>query len=107
MHCRTGFDDLYKFGGNMGHFDEMACSFGTHPSAYTKAAIGWLDASAVAQHPQQTVGAVGFDLHSVGLVQPPPLGRSAAVRIGSQVPYLMVEARQWVDQFDGYITPNG
>src|SRR5262245_35058928 len=105
MHGLTGFADLYPFGGNMGHFDEMACSCGTHPSAYTKAAIGWLDASAIAQHATGT--AARYDLHSVGLVQPPPSGRSAAVRIGSQVPYLMVEARQWVDQFDGYITPSG
>ena len=43
MHCLTGFDDLYPFKGNFGGFDEMACSCGTHPSAYTKAAIGWLD----------------------------------------------------------------
>lgn len=39
MHFLTGFADLYPFNGNMGAFDEMACSCGTHPSAYTKAAI--------------------------------------------------------------------
>jgi hypothetical protein len=75
----------------MGAFDEMACACGTHPSAYTKAAIGWLAASAIARH---TGRAADYDLHAVGLVQPPPSGRSAAIRIGSQVPYLMVEARQ-------------
>jgi hypothetical protein len=42
MHSLTGFADLYPFNGNMGAFDEMACSCGTHPSAYTKAAIRWL-----------------------------------------------------------------
>lgn len=104
MHSLTGFADLYPFGGNMGHFDEMACACGVHPSAYTKAAIGWLDKSAIAQHIGRTAG---YDLHSVGLVQPPPSGRSAAVRIGSQVPYLMVEARQKVDQFDGDIHTEG
>jgi hypothetical protein len=104
MHSLTGFGDLYPFGGNMGPFDEMACSCGTHPSAYTKAAIGWLDASAIARHSGR---AAGYDLHAVGLVQPPPSGRSAAVRIGSQVPYLMVEARQKVDQFDGTIPSEG
>lgn len=104
MHCLTGMDDLYPFGGNMGAFDEMACSCGTHPSAYTKAAIGWLDRSAIAAH----VGRIGaYDLHSVGLVQPPPSGRFAAVRIGSTVPYLMVEARQRVDQFDHNVPGEG
>src|SRR2546426_3103380 len=104
MHSLTGFADLYPFNGNMGAFDEMACACGTHPSAYTKAAIGWLDASAIARH---TGREAGYDLHSVGLVQPPPSGRSAAVRIGLQVPYLLVEARQRVDQFDGNVPGEG
>ena len=97
MHVLTNFDDLYPFGGNMGGFDEMACNCGTHPSAYTKAAIGWLDASAIVMH---TVPIGNYDLHAVGLPQPPPAGRFAAVRIGSQVPYLIVEARLRVDQFE-------
>jgi len=104
MHSLTGFADLYPFNGNMGAFDEMACSCATHPSAYTKAAIRWLDASAIAQHIGQ---AASYDLHSVGLIQPPPSGRSAAVRIGSLAPYLMVEARQRVDQFDVNIPGEG
>lgn len=104
MHSLTGFADLYPFNGNMGAFDEMACSCGTHPSAYTKAAIGWLDPVAIAAHSGR---AGGYILHSVGLVQPPPTGRWAAVRIGSQVPYLMVEARQRVDQFDGKLPGEG
>lgn len=87
MHCLTSFDDLYPFGGNMGMYDEMASNGGTHPSAYTKAAIGWLGQSSVAQHSGL---AATYDLHTVGLVQPPPTGRRAATRIGSQVPYLMV-----------------
>jgi hypothetical protein len=104
IHCLTAFDDLYPFGGNMGAYDEMASSGGTHPSAYTKAAIGWLDPSAVAQH---TGLAATYDLHTVGLVQPPPSGRSTAARIGSQVPYLMVESRAKVDQFDQNIPAEG
>jgi len=104
MHCLTGFDDLYPFNGDMDRFDEMACSCGTHPSAYTKGAIGWLDASAIAMHSGQSAD---YHLHSVGLVQPPPSGRVAAVRIGSLVPYLMVEARQRVDQFDANILSEG
>jgi hypothetical protein len=104
MHCLTGFADLYPFNGNMGAFDEMACSCGTHPSAYTKAAIGWLDAPAIAL---QSAHAADYELHSVGLVQPPPSGRVAAVRIGSGVPYLMVEARRRVDQFDANVPSEG
>jgi hypothetical protein len=104
MHCLTAFRDLYPFDGNMGAFDEMACACGTHPSAYTKSAIGWLDASAVVS---QNVRAKDHKLHTVGLVQPPPSGRVAAVRIGSQVPFLMVEARQKVDQFDVNIRSEG
>jgi len=104
MHCLTAFRDLYPFDGNMGAFDEMACACGTHPSAYTKAAIGWLDASAVVS---QNVRAKDHKLHTVGLVQPPPSGRVAAVRIGSQVPFLMIEARQKVDQFDVNIRSEG
>jgi hypothetical protein len=104
MHSLTGFGDLYPFNGNIGAFDEMACGCGTHPSAFTKAAIGWLDASAIAHH---AGNATNYDLHAVGLVQPPPSGRRAAVRIGSNVPYLMVEARQKVDQFDRNIPSQG
>ena len=97
MHVLTNFNDLYPFNGNMGGFDEMACNCGTHPSAYTKAAVGWLDPSAIALH---DVTARNYDLHAVGLVQPPAFGRWAAVRIGTQVPYLMIEARMMVDQFE-------
>ena len=104
MHCLTSFDDLYPFGGNMGMYDEMASNGGTHPSAYTKAAIGWLDESAIARHSGL---AATYNLHTVGLVQPPPTGRRTAARIGSQVPYLMVEAREKVDQFDMNIPAEG
>ena len=104
MHCLTDFDDLYPFDGNMGSFDEMACSCGTHPSAYTKAPVSWLDASAIVSYPHS---AVTYNLHAVGLTQPPPSGRVAAVRIGSTVPYLMVEARRKVDQFDANIPSEG
>jgi len=104
MHSLTGFADLYTFGGNMNTFDEMAASAGTHPSAYTKAAIGWLDKSCIAQNASRSAS---YNLHSVGLVQPPPSGRFAAVRIGAGVPYLMIEARQRVDQFDSGIPGEG
>jgi hypothetical protein len=104
MHVLTAFRDLYPFNGNMDKFDEMACACGTHPSAFTKAAIGWLDHSSIAQH---TRTSASYDLHSVGLVQPPPAGRVAAVQIGALAQYLMVEARQQVDQFDRNIPSEG
>ena len=100
MHCLTGFHHA----DNLNRFDEMACACGTHPSAYTKAGIGWIDTSTIKSH---NGGTVDYDLHSIGLVQPPPSGRVAAVRIGSSVPYLMVEARQRVDQFEKNIPSEG
>jgi hypothetical protein len=105
MHSLTGFGDLYPFGGNMGGFDEMACSCATHPSAYTKRAIQWIDGSTIAHHR----GVVGtYDLYSIGRKQPPPHGSVAAVQIGSNVPYVMVESRQKAaDQFDAKIPSEG
>ncbi|HEY4381718.1 MAG TPA: PASTA domain-containing protein [Acidobacteriaceae bacterium] len=117
MHVITNFNDLYPFAGdvgqatgprayngNMGNYDEMASNNGTHPSAYTKAAIQWINPSTIAQLTSPTQS---FDLHSIGLPQPPISGRVAAVRIGAQVPYLMVEARQKVDPFDMNIPAEG
>jgi len=112
MHCLTGLIDLRslpRYLDNEVHqdtsaFDEMASNRGMHPSAYTKATIGWLDQSAIAQHVGRTVE---YNLHSVGLIQPPPSGRLAAVRIGAQVPYLMVESRRMVDQFESNIGSDG
>jgi hypothetical protein len=97
IRCQPAFIDCPNDLGDIGAFDEMAFNVGTHPSAYTKAAIQWLDGSAVVKH---TGRAATYQLHAVGLVQPPPTGRATAVRIGTQVPYLMVEARLMVDQFE-------
>jgi len=111
MHRLTGFGDLYTLSGytgyskgDLGSWDEMACSCGTHPNAYTKAAIGWLDPATIATY---SAGEQSYDLHSVGLSQPPPSGRWSAVRLGSQLPYFVVEARQKVDQFDRGIPKEG
>ena len=105
MHVLTGFDDLYPFGGNLGLYDEMASNGGSHPTAYTKAAIGWLDREAIA-----TSGGprVGYRLHAVSLPQPPPPGAVTAVRVGGPAaPYLMIEARRRTDQFDARIPTEG
>jgi hypothetical protein len=104
MHGLTGFGDLYPFNGNMGAFDEMACSCAVHPSAYTKRAIQWIDGNTVAHHPK---GTGEYELYSVSRRQPPPYRHYAAVQIGERVPYLMVEARQRVDQFDSGIPSEG
>ena len=72
-HVLTGYWDLYNIIPNLGSFDNMACACGTHPSAFTKQKLGWLDSSAVATHTGQ---AHSYDLHTLGLVQPPlPAGR--------------------------------
>ena len=97
IRCQPAFADCPNDIGDIGNFDEMAFNGGMHPSAYTKAAIQWLDESSIAKH---TGRAVFYDVHAVGLVQPPPSGRWTAVRIGSSVPYLMVEARLMNDQFE-------
>jgi hypothetical protein len=64
--------------------------------SFTKQNLGWLDASAIATHMGQTHS---YDLHTLGLVQPPPTGRSTAVQVGTGGNFLMVEARQKVDNF--------
>jgi PASTA domain-containing protein len=108
MHVLTGFADIRPVPGlvdsphgegDISSFDEMGSNEGMHPTAYTKAAIGWLDQSSIAVH---SAGTARYDLHAVGLVQPPPSGRWSAVQIGPRVPipYLMVEARLMVDQFE-------
>jgi hypothetical protein len=97
IRCQPAFVDCPNDVGDIGNFDEMAFNGGVHPSAYTKAAIQWLDVSAIASHRGRMAS---YALHAVGLAQPPPFGRATAVRIGSQVPYLMVEARLMNDQFE-------
>jgi len=94
----------YPSGDNMGPFEQEAGYLATHPCAWTKRAVGWLDPSTVALHPG---GVVDYVLNSVSLIQPPPTGTIAAVQIGTEVPYLMVEARLKADQFDINIPNEG
>jgi hypothetical protein len=106
----SNLPDLWDFdmeypGESMGTFEQESELYGaTHFSAWTKRLIKWLDPSTVSLHPG---GAANYTLHAVGLIQPPPDGRVAAVQIGQQVPYLMVEARLRVDQFDVNISSEG
>jgi Tachylectin len=111
MHGLTGFTDLYPFGDDadpqdpvIGTYDQMSCACATHPSAYTKAGIQWIEASTIAEHGGRVAN---YALHPISLTQPPPSGRVAAVKIGSGVPYLMVEARLKADQFDANIPAPG
>ena len=111
LHNQCNLPDLFDYAGdnpptgdNMGPFDEEAGYDATHPSAWTKRAVGWLDPSAVALHPG---GVAEYTLYSVSLMQPPPAGSVTAVQIGTEVPYLMVEARLQADQFDINIPNEG
>jgi len=98
------YDQEYP-GESMGTFDQESELYGaTHFSAWTKRLIKWLDPSTVSLH---LGGMADYTLHAVGLIQPPPAGRVAAVQIGQQVPYLMVEARLRADQFDVNISTEG
>jgi hypothetical protein len=99
------FDFTDKFPDqNMGIYDQEAGYGYTHFSVWTKRALGWLNPSTVPLH----VGhSANYTLHSASLLQPPPAGRVAAVQVGTQVPYLMVEARTQADQFDINIPNDG
>jgi PASTA domain-containing protein len=104
IHGLTGFKDLYHFNNDVdpaarsiGSFDEMAASSQTHPTAFTKNELGWLDAAAIRLH----AGLSGeYELQHVSLSQPPAGDRVAALRIGDGFPYVMVEARKMTDQFE-------
>ncbi len=101
--------DLFDFTNeypneNMLGFDQEAGYLATHFSAWTKRAIGWIDPKTVALH---AGGAATYSVHSISLVQPPPTGRVAAIQIGTEVPYLMVEVRLRADQFDANIPSEG
>ncbi len=99
-HVLGSLWDLYTNDkpNDLDRFDNMDNSSGTHSTAYTKMLLGWLDASAIAI---DTLVGAQYDLHAVGLVQPPPSGRSTAVKIETNTNPLFVEARLRVDQYDG------
>jgi hypothetical protein len=107
-----GIPDFFDFAGsypqdaNMGPYEQEAGYDATHPCAWTKRAVGWLDPSTVELYGGQD-RPIQYDLHSASLIQPPPTGRIAAIQIGSKVPYLMVEARLQADQFDINIPAEG
>jgi hypothetical protein len=104
IHGLTGFKDLYPFNDDVDPperaidtFDEMSAFSQTHPTAFTKNELGWLDAAAIPRHAGQSAE---YELQHISLPQPPPAGRAAAVRVGDDFPYVMVEARKMTDQFE-------
>jgi hypothetical protein len=100
LHITTEFGDLYNVDPDMGRYDNMACACGPHPSAHTKLEMQWLSQTAV----RTSVGGLrsSYNLHAIGLLQPPPPGRVAAIRIPSRVSgnHFMVEARLGVDAYE-------
>jgi len=97
------FTDVYP-DQNMVGFDQEAGYLATHFSGWTKRAIEWLDPSTIPLHKGQRAD---YTMHSISLIQPPPTGRIAALQVGQQVPYPMVEARLRADQFDVNIPSEG
>lgn len=99
-HLFTGIWDLYTNdrAHDLNSFDNMDLAYGTHPTAYTKVELGWLDPSSIVL---DKAPEASFNLHSIGLVQPPPPGRVTAIQIATSGNPLFVEARQRVDQHDG------
>jgi hypothetical protein len=104
IHGISGMRDLYHLAGysdpksrDIGRFDEMSQSRLSHPTAFSKRILGWLDSSAIATA-EDPVNV--FDLQSVGFTQPAVAGRVSAIQAGTQVPFLMIEARQMNDQFE-------
>jgi len=100
LHITTEFGDLYFVNPHLGKFDNMACFCGTHPSVHTKLAMQWLAPNTVTTHTHGRRTAI--TLHAVGLTQPPPPGRSVAIRIPSRTNsnHYMVEARLPVDDYE-------
>jgi hypothetical protein len=99
MHGLTGMLDLYTHlvPHDLGGFDTMACACGTHPTAYTRMLLGWLNPVAITS--DSSLGA-RFVLHATSL-GPAPLGRVQAVQTQGTGPPVIIEARLRGDQFDG------
>ena len=109
LHIATGFGDLYIDPRNPlpdrpltpGNLDEMDTAGAMHPSTFTKLSMGWLDANSV-QVVDQGISSTHI-IHPLALLQPPPPGRSTALKIpllDRANHYLLVESREWVDDYD-------
>lgn len=79
IHGLTRFKDLYHFGNDVDPreraidtFDEMSASSQTHPTAFTKNELGWLDEAAIPLHRGTSAN---YPLQYISLPQPPVGGR--------------------------------
>jgi hypothetical protein len=99
LHMTTRVGDLYYTDPQLGRFDNMACSCGTHPTVHTKLLMGWI-AGGLASHLRGTTSQ--HQLHAVGLPTTPPPGRVIAVRIPARASlrHFIVEARFRVDPYE-------
>jgi len=108
LHAITHLQDLYHFNNDIDPedrgiklFDIMSAGQMTHPTAFTKHELGWLDDRAIGRYPIGE-GFRGYILHPVGSLRAPThSGEVYGIRIGDDVPYFMVEARKKTDQFEG------
>lgn len=104
LHAIVGWPDLYKAAGaKMGDFDNMCYNAGTHSCAHLKLRPGWLAPADIVDH---AGGQQNYDLHSLS-ISPPPPGRSAAVRIRSNITgnVFMAEARLRSDVYERGFAP--
>ena len=86
LHVITQFGDLYGIQDSPGGFDVMDCACGTHPSAFTKIELGWIDPGAVVTVPIGTPSR-SITLHALGsaLALAPTPGRAHALMIPAPV----------------------
>jgi hypothetical protein len=63
-----------------------------------KRELGWLEDADIRRHDGASTE---YALQHLSLPMPPQQGRAAAVQIGTEPPYLMIESRQMTDQFEG------
>lgn len=108
IHSITRFVDLYHFNNDVDpleraidSFDEMSASSGTHPTAFTKNELGWLDERNIARYHLGSSSGNGVILNFISFSDQPHItGFTHAVRIGDGFPYVIVEARKKTDQFE-------
>ncbi len=114
IHSLTNFADLYHFRNDVDPeergirtFDEMSQSSQTHPTAFTKNELGWLDTRKIGLYNPARAIRTFTRLQPISANPPSQLGELFAIRIGDGFPYVMVEARKKTDQFEaGMLVPD-
>jgi len=114
IHSITHFVDLYHFNNDVDpleraidSFDEMSASSGTHPTAFTKNELGWLDEGNIARYHIGSSSGNGFILNFLSFADPPQItGFRHAIHVGDGFPYVIVEARKKTDQFEAGLPIN-